>query len=163
MENNTNNNKVSVVCTVGHMVSINVPAVPFKREWIGKGAVQKIDMDVLEQVLYDPGAKYIFDNGILYIEDMETKQELGLEPMDVEEPVNIIVLSDKEKRDLLINKPFDEFKATMDKLSVEQAAEVAQYAIDNKLLDLERDEYIKSKCGRDVITAVRLNAMDKEV
>ena len=139
MENN--NKKVSVVCTVGHMVSINVPSVPFKREWIGKGAVQKVDIDTLEQVLYDPGAKYIFDNGILYIEDMEQKQELGLEPVDAKEPVNIIVLSDKEKRNLLINKPLDEFKSIIDKLSIEQTTEVAQYAIDNKLPDLERDRH----------------------
>ena len=160
MENNSR--KVTVVCTVDHMVSVNVPAISFKREWIGKGAAQKIDIDTLEQILYDPGAKYIFDNGILYIEDLETKQELGLEPIDTEKPVNIIVLSDAEKRDLLTNKSLNEFKKTIDKLSVEQIIEVAQCAIDNKLLDLDRDEYIKSKCGRDIITAVKLNAMNEE-
>lgn len=149
-------NKVIVKCTVNHMVSVNVPSVPFKREWIGKDATQKIDKEILEQIMYDPGVKYMFDNGLLYIEDMSVKQELGLEPEDAEEPVNIIILTDKQKRNILINVSFDEFKDWVDKLSVDQTIELAQYAIDNKILDIERDEYIKDKCGRDIITAVRL-------
>lgn len=157
-----NTNKVEVKCMVNHGVSIRVPALGFYREWLGKDATQKIDKDTLEQLMYDPGVKYMFDNAILYIEDLPTKQEIGLEPEDVTQPTNIIVLNDKQRRECLIKMPFKTFKETVDKLSVDQVVELAQYAIDNKLIDYDRDEYIKSKCGRDIINTIRLNNQQKE-
>lgn len=155
--NKTTDNKVAVKCTVNHTVSINVRSVPFAREWLGKGAVQKIEMDVLEQIMYDPGVRYMFETGMLYIEEMEPKQALGLEPEQARTPVNIIVLDDKQKRDCLIKLPFNKFTELVDKLSIEQVRDLAQYAIDNNMMDLERDDYIKEKCGRDIIATIRLN------
>lgn len=160
MENN--NNKVEVRCMVNHEVGIRVPSLHFMRDWLGKDAVQKIDKEVLEQIMYDPGVKYMFDHGILYIEDMNTKKEIGLEPENATKPVNIIVLNDKQKRECLIKMPYKAFTETVDKLSTDQVNELAQYAIDNKLIDFERDEYIKSKCGRDIINTIRLNNSQKE-
>lgn len=154
--------KVSVICTVNHTVSINVPSLMFKCEWLGKGATRPIDKEMLEQIMYDPGVQYMFDTGMLYIEEMETKKELGLEPAEAKEPVNIIVLNDKQKRNVLINYSFTEFKKMVDKLSLEQTNELAQYAIDNKILDWDRDEYIKNKCGRDIMTSVRLAKANEE-
>lgn len=153
---------VNVKCTVNHQVGINVREIPFRRDWIGKDSVQKIEKEILEQVMFDPGVKYMFDNGILYIEDMDVKKELGLEPQDAVTPVNIIVLNDKQKRECLIKLSFENFKAKVDQLSRDQVNELAQYAIDNKLIDFERDEYIKQKCGRDIISSIRLMAQDQE-
>ena len=51
----------------------------------------------------------MIDSGMLYIEDMAVKKELGLEPEDAKEPVNIIVLSDKEMRHY-ITMPLAQFK-----------------------------------------------------
>lgn len=155
--------KISVICTVNHRVSVFVRAMAFSREWVGKGAVQKIDKETLEQLMYDPGTRYMFDKGILYIEDMEPKKELGLEPETATEPVNIIVLNDKQKRDCLIKLSYKQFCETVDKLSHDQQIELARYAIANKLIDFDRDEYIKSKCGIDIITAIRLESQSKEV
>lgn len=154
--------KVDVRCMVNHNVSIKVPAFNFSREWIGRDAVQKIDKDMLEQIMYDQGVRYMFDNGILYIEEMEVKKEIGLEPEDAAKPTNIIVLNDKQKRNCLVNLSFKEFKKIVDKLSIEQLSELAEYAINNKLIDYDRDEYIKEKCGRDIITAIKLNNQSKE-
>ena len=153
---------INVRCMVNHQVGIYVREIPFRREWIGKDSVQKIEKDVLEQIMYDPGVKYMFDNGILYIEEMKVKKDLGLEPPEAEEPVNIIVLNDKQKRECLIKLSLENFKAKVDQLSVDQVNELAQYAIDHKLIDFERDEYIKQKCGRDIISSIRLMAQDQE-
>lgn len=159
MNNNKNiDTKVVVTCMVNHPVSINVRSIPFAREWIGNGSSQKIEKDILEQIMYDPGVKFMFDHGMLYIEDMEVKKELGLEPEDAREPMNIIVLDDKQKRDCLIKLSYKKFTELVDKLSLEQVCELARYAIDNKMIDYERDEYIKSKCGKDIISTIRLNA-----
>lgn len=153
---------VNVKCMVNHTVGIYVREMQFRREWIGKNSVQKIDKEVLEQIMFDPGVRYMFDHGLLYIEEMDVKKELGLEPEDAKEPVNIIVLNDKQKREVLIKLSFADFKAKVDQLSRDQVNELAQYAIDNKLIDFERDEYIKQKCGRDIISSIRLMAQDQE-
>lgn len=155
-------NKVNVKCMVNHAVGINVRSIPFRCEWIGKGAERKIDRDILEQIMYDPGVRYMFESGMLYIEEMETKQELGLEPEEAEEPVNIIILTDKQKRNCLINMPYNDFTSVVDKLSIEQLNELVDYAVENKLIDFERDEYIKNKCGRDIINTIRLMRENKE-
>lgn len=155
-------NKITVKCTVNHTVSINVRSIPFSCEWLGKGAEKKISQEILEQILYDPGVHYMFESGMLYIDELETKQELGLEPEDASKPVNIIVLDDKQKRECLIKKPLEEFKKIVDKLSLEQINELAQYAIDNKLVDLERDDYIKAKCGRDIYASIQLAKKNAE-
>lgn len=154
--------KIAVKCTVNHSVSIKVRSIPFACEWLGKDSVQKIDKEMLEQIMYDPGVRYMFETGMLYIEEMATKQELGLEPEDSTKPVNIIILDDKQKRNVLLKYSFAEFKKMIDKLSIEQVSELAQYAIDNKLLDPDRDDYIKEKCGRDIINAVRLARANAE-
>ena len=151
------NNKVPVVCTVNHPVSIYVSSIPFKREWMGKGSTQNIDMEILEQIMYDPGVSYMFNSGILYIEELQTKKDLGLEPENATKPTNIIILTDKQKRECLVSMPFDKFKKTVDKLSIDQISELAQYAIDNRLVDIDRDDYIKEKCGRDIYNTIRLN------
>ena len=52
-----------------------------------------IDKDALSEAMYEPGVASMFRKGILYIEDMDTKKELGLEPDGATEPENIIVLT----------------------------------------------------------------------
>ena len=113
--------------------------------------------------MFDVGVRNMFNDGVLYIEEMDVKKDIGLEPEDASEPVNIIVLNDKQKRDYLINKPYNEFTEMVDKLSLTQLNELVDYAIEKKLVDFERSEYIKSKCGRDIINAVRLNKLNQEV
>ena len=154
--------KVNVKCMVNHHVSIKGPSVNFAREWVGKDSVQKIDKETLEQIMFDVGVRNMFNDGVLYIEEMDVKKEIGLEPEDASAPVNIIVLNDKQKREYLINKPYEEFTAMVDKLSLTQLNELADYAIDKKLIDFDRDEYIKSKCGRDIINTIRLNKLNQE-
>lgn len=155
-------NKISVISTVNHLVSINVPSLLFKCDWLGKGVSRKIDKDILEQIMYDAGVRYMFDTGMLYIEEMEVKKELGLEPEEAEAPTNIIILNDKQKRNVLLSYSLQDFKQMVDKLSVEQVNELAEYAIANKLIDMDRDDYIKAKCGRDVVNAIRLARANAE-
>ena len=156
------NNKVKVVNMTTSRVYVNVPSIPFQHEWLSQGAFFMISKEILEQLMFDPGTQYMFEHGILYIEDMETKQELGLEPEDAEEPVNIIVLTDKERRRYMVNMPLDEFKEKVDKLSREQQTLLAEYAIKNRLADLDKAEYLKKKTDRDIYQAIRLSKLNKE-
>lgn len=156
------NTKVKVKNMVNSPVTVMSRALNFQREWPNKGAELLIDSNVLEQLMFEPGVKYMFDSGILYIEELQVKQELGLEPEGVDEPVNIIVLTDKERRQYMVNLPLDVFKEKVDALAYEQVEELVDYAIENKLLDFEKCDYLKEKCGRDIINAVRLSKLNKE-
>ena len=156
------NKKIKVVNTTTSKVSVNVPSVPFKHEWLGQNAFFMIPQETLEQILFDPGVEYMFKTGMLYIEEMETKQELGLEPVEAKEPVNIIVLTDKERRYYMVNMPFDEFKKKVDQLNREQATLLAEYAIANRLADIDKSDYLKEKTGRDIYQAIRLSRQNQE-
>lgn len=99
---------------------------------------------------------------MLYIEDMETKKNLGLEPADAEEPTNIIVLSDKERRQWMVTMPVSEFAEKVKLLSHEQLIAIVEYAIANKLGDFEKSAILKELTGRDVVTAIQLKIKNDE-
>lgn len=154
--------KVNIVNTIRGSILVEVREIPFRHEWIAQGAAYAVERDVLEQLMYDRGFKYMIDTGMLYIEDMKEKQELGLEPEDAAEPVNIIVLNDKERRRYMVNLSLKEFKEKVKKLSYEQVVQLADYAVSNRLADFDKAEFLKEICGRDIIQAIRLSAQNKE-
>lgn len=154
--------KVNIVNTIRGDILVEVREIPFRHEWIAQGASYAVDRDVLEQLMYDRGFKYMIDTGMLYIEDMKEKQDLGLEPEDATEPVNIIVLNDKERRRYMVNLSLKEFKEKVKKLSYEQIVQLADYAVANRLADFDKAEFLKELCGRDIIQAIRLSAQNKE-
>ena len=157
-----NSNKVKVISAVSGHVGVTVPQISFRREWMAQGQAILIDREVLNELMYDQGFKYMIETGILYIEDMEVKKELGVEPEDATEPQNVIVLTDKERDQYMRLLTIKNFKEKVDKLSFEQICELADYAIRNKIMDLEKSKYIKSKCGKDIINAIRLKELDEE-
>lgn len=154
--------KINIVNTIRGSILVEVREIPFRHEWIAQGAAYAVDPKVLEQLMYDRGFKYMIDTGMLYIEDMKEKQNLGLEPEDATEPVNIIVLNDKERRRYMVNLSLKEFKEKVTKLSYEQIVQLADYAVANRLADFDKAEFLKELCGRDIIQAIRLSAQNKE-
>lgn len=155
-------NKVKVVNLVSSRVSINVPDVRLSRVWEKKGAVKTIPFDQLEEAMYDPGVEAMFRDGILGIDDIKVKQKLGLEPEDATEPVNIIILNDQQRRRYLTVMPFPEFKIKVQELPIEQIKELAYFAIQNELIDFEKDELLKKMVNIDVVKSIELERADKE-
>ena len=123
------NDKVKVISTANAIVGMTIPEYHFSRTWAKKGAQVLIDKEMLEEALARPGVQYLFEQGLLYIEDMETKRELGLEPLDAEEPTNIIIPDDQMVKRLLTVAPVSELKATLKKLPTEQISEFGARAI----------------------------------
>ena len=154
--------KVKVISTLKNRVTVDVPDIRFSRTWPTAGASVNIDKDTLEELMYDAGFANMVKMGVLFIEDMEFKKEMGLEPEDATEPVNLILLNDKEKRYYLTGLSLVGFKDKLKKLSKNQIEELADYAIQNKLVDIEKCKVIKEACGRDVVRAIQLLEADKE-
>ena len=154
--------KIKVISTLKNRVTVDVPDIRFSRTWPTAGASVNIDKDTLEELMYDAGFANMIKMGILFIEDMDFKKEIGLEPEDATEPVNLILLNDKEKRYYLTGLSLVGFKDKLKKLSKNQIEELADYAIQNKLVDIEKCKVIKEACGRDVVRAIQLLEADKE-
>jgi hypothetical protein len=91
---------------------------------------------------------------------MEVKKELGLEPYDAEEPENIIILTDKEKAEVLASPA--KLTEALEKIPREQKTELAEYAIEKEIVSVPINEIFKSALGIDVINAIRLRRMAKE-
>lgn len=141
-------------------VLVNSQELHFRREWLPNGATVKVDKDILDDLMYDQGFKYLVDTGILFIEDLELKKELGIEPQEAEEPVNIIKLDEKKMQQLLTVTSPKGFQDTLQKLSKDQLHMLADYAIEKKLVDYEKCEIIRKACGRDIINTIRLAKED---
>lgn len=154
--------KVKVINMTNGTLSVFVPALNFQREWISKDNAVNIDEAVVQELMYDPGFRYMIEQGMLYIEDMEVKKEIGIEPEDATEPVNVIVLTDKERRRYLVNLSQKEFEEKVSKLSREQVRLLADYAIDNRIADFDKSKFLQKICGKDIIQAIRLNDESKE-
>ena len=153
--------KVKVVSLVSQRVVLTVPDLRLRRVWERKGAVAVIPFEQLEEAMYSPGVENLFRNGVLGIDDMETKIALGLEPEGAKAPVNIITLNDEQRKRYLTVMPLHEFKEEIKKLPIEQINELAAYAIEHEILDFDKSEIIKKYVDVDIMRAVKLNRDDQ--
>lgn len=153
---------INVINKVNHPVGVVVPELNFRRDWMGKEQKIAIDENLLKELMFDPGFHNMVMQGILYIEEMDVKKELGIEPFDAEEPVNVIVLTDAEREKYLTVYTLKNFKDKVSKLNQTQLNELADYAISKKIIDVEKCKVIKQLCGRDILQAIRLGEQDKE-
>ena len=154
--------KVTIVSTVNGTVGIYLPDLRFRKEWTRKGMKVQVDKELLEDILYDSGSEYMFKTGMLYIEDMDVKKELGLEPEDATQPVNIIVLNDKDKERYLKNLPLHEFKEKVKELSVEQRRDLVDYAVEHEVISFDKNEVLEELVGLNPMKMIQLNRQNKE-
>lgn len=154
--------KIKITSTTVGEVSVFQPSIPFRMSWPAKGSTRAVEEEILEQLLYTPGFKRMIDSGVLYIEDMDVKKRLGIEPEDATEPVNVIVLSDQEKNKYLKMYSADKFKEEIKKLSHEQLIDLADYAIDNKIADFDKSEILEKACGKNIVKGIQLARQNKE-
>ena len=154
--------KVKITSTTVGEVSVFQPSIPFRMSWPSKGSTRVVEEEVLEQLLYTPGFKRMIDSGVLYIEDLDQKKKLGLEPEDATEPVNIIVLSDTDKKKYLTMYSLDKFKQEIKKLSHEQLIDLADYAIANEIADFGKSGALEKACGKNIIKGIQLAQANKE-
>ena len=156
-----NDTKVKVIITVYGTVTVQLPNMNFTRVWPNKGAAVMIPFAVLEEGIFDTGFNNMLRDGDLYIEDMEVKKALGLEPDNAKEPENIVVLNENKMLFLLKTASVDVLKDTLSKVSLEQANNLAQYAIDHQINDFEKADIIKARTGRDITKSILLERENK--
>lgn len=153
------NDKVMVTSMVGGTISA---ASLEHRVWNKKGQKLPVSKDVLREAIYEPGIEYMFKRGILYIDDMEMKIELGLEAPGTTTPTEVLPVDDKYLNRVLKLMPISEMKAAIDKMSIVQKQELVDYASKQNDIQLDRLAIVSDKCNVDILKTIELNRQ-KEV
>ena len=153
------NDKVIVTSMVGGTISA---ASLEHRVWNKKGQKLPVSKDVLREAIYEPGIEYMFKKGILYIDDMEMKIELGLEAPGTTTPTEVLPVDDKYLNRVLKLMPISEMKAAIDKMSIVQKQELVDYASKQNDIQLDRLAIVSDKCNVDILKTIELNRQ-KEV
>ena len=153
------NEKVMITSMVGGTISA---ASLEHRVWNKKGQKLPVSKDVLREAIYEPGIEYMFKKGILYIDDMDMKIELGLESPGATAPTDILPVDDKYLNRVLKLMPIVEMKAAIDKMSIVQKQELVDYASKQNDIQLDRLAIVSEKCNVDILRTIELNRQ-KEV
>mgnify|MGYP003557006904 FL=1 len=153
------NDKVMVTSMVGGTISASALN---HRVWNKKGQKLPVSKDVLREAIYEPGIEYMFKNGILYIEDMDFKIELGLEAEGTKTPTQIIPMDEKYMTRVLKLMPVSEMKKSIDEMSMVQKQELVDFAVKQNDIQLDRIKIVSDKCGVDVLKAIELNRQKGE-
>ena len=156
------NDRVKVTSMTKGQIVISVPELRFKREWPKKNTTLPIEKDILREIIFIPGVEYMFKNGILYIDDLDFKIEIGLEPENAKEPVNIIALNDVQMKRILTVLPVSELKKELEKLSANQKRDLATYAIENECVDMAKIDILNASLNIDLLRAVQLKRQNQE-
>lgn len=145
---------VKIRSTIAGTFSINESSYNVNRVFPGKGSVQSLPFEIVEQLLWQPGFRNAIDSGILYIDDMQDKIDLGLEEPDTKTPTNIRVLNEAQMLTLLKVKSYDDFLKELEGLPIQQIRDLADYAAANNLVDIQKVDAIRQLTGKDVIKMI---------
>jgi len=157
------NKQVLIKSNTMHTVGITKRELGVNKTWDRYGVVRSIDLDTLKELMYENGVAQLFTDGYLSIDDMEVKKELGLEPEDAKEPENIVILTETQKENLLKNKPFVEFKKTLEGLTYNQVLEIAEFAIDKDIMiTYDKNDYMLERVSKNVLECIKNKQLAKE-
>ena len=156
------NERVIVTSMVNGTVGITMPNSRIKKVWPKKGTKLPVEKDMLREAIYEPGVEYMFKKGILYIEDMDFKIELGLEAEGTKVPTEVIPVDDKYLNRVLKLMPLSEMKAAIGKMSDNQKKELLDFAVEQNDIQLDRLNVLKELTGIDVLKVIELKRQKEE-
>lgn len=135
-------------------VGVIDPLTGMKMRWQKRGQSLPIPFETLQQLVYQDGFRRMLDQGILYIESMQDKKDLALEPQEAEKPTNLISLSEIQIKNFLTTMPIDVCKRELSKLPDTQIDNIIDYAISHEILDAAKCKLLKEVTGRDILAIV---------
>ena len=153
---------VIVKSSVNSTVSVVYPQYGINRRWNAMGQPMQIPFEAVQQCLWENGFNRMIQSGILYIENMQDKIDLGLEPVGATTPTNIIVFTEKDMEMLLNSIPLDVFKKRVTEAPKMQVDNLIDYAIEHEIVDMEKIDFLKKLTNRDILKAISSKREDKE-
>lgn len=155
--------KVKVICASNGRCVINSRELNIRRIWRRRGDVVIFSKEDIEKLMYDAAFSNMIREGYLYIEDMDIKKEIGVEPEDAETPT-IILLDDKTLDRFWRLMPFAQFKIETKSLTKAQITMLAKYAIlHGEDGNIEKANYLSDISGYQILKGIELEKQSKEV
>ena len=156
------NDKVIVTSMVSGNVGLTLPHLRVNKTWPKKGTKLPIDKEILREAIYDPGVESMFKDGVLYIEDMDFKIELGLEEEGVKAPTAIVPVDEKYLERVMKRMPISEMKKVVREMSNDQKRELVDYAAEQNDIQLDRVSALKEIVGVDLFKVIELKRQKGE-
>lgn len=154
--------KVKVISSFDGRCGIDNSDLHISRRWPARGASVMLDKEIVEELMYDDAFKNMIEDGTLFIDDMELKKELGIEPEDAETPT-IIYLSDKELERFWKNMPLAQFKVEVKKLRKAQIDSLVDYAVEHgDDGSIPKANFLTEISGRNVLKGIELRKSIQE-
>lgn len=148
---------IVIKSAVHYRVVMNDKTTNLRREWMQKGAIQRIPYDQLETAYYRNGTQSLFEEGILFIDNEEARQRLGLE-----NPAAAKFIEDETIKKLLTEAPMSRFKKELSELTTAQANEVARLAIQMEITNTDKMDELERVTGIDVRKSIQKVIDDKK-
>jgi hypothetical protein len=150
------NEKVIVTSMVNGRIGLVLPHMHVNKVWPKKGTKLPVDKDILREAIYEPGVEYMFKQGLLYIEDMNFKIELGLEQEGTEVPTEIVPVDEKYLNRVLKFMPIAEMKKAVEAMNDNQIRELVDYAAEMDGIQFDRMDVLKKMTGIDIVKMIEL-------
>ena len=150
------NERVMVTSMVSGRIGLVLPRLHINKVWPKKNTKLPVEKDVLREAIYEPGVEYMFKQGLLYIDDMDFKIELGLEEEGTKAPTNVIPMDEKYMSRVLKLMPIAEMKKAITAMNDNQKRELIDFASEQNDISFDRMDVIKKLTGIDVVKVIEL-------
>ena len=147
--------------TNGELI-LSFPELHYKRTFERQGVMKPMPLEILEEAIWDTGFSNMLKSGAIEIVDKEVGKENGIVAATTVEEFNeaitnqevetvVLVLDDKQKKRYMTVAPISELKQVLLRLTRDQREELAEFAVNNRLLDIDRAEVLQQITGIDII------------
>lgn len=154
--------KIKVISATNGRCGIDNADLRISRRWPARGSVVTFTKEQLDELQFDPAFMNMVREGLLYIEDMEVKKEIGVEPEDAEKPT-IILMDDKALKRFWKDMPLSQFKVELKTLTSEQIKLLAEYAIQHgDEGSIDKANYLSKISGYKILKGIELEKQSKE-
>ena len=154
--------KIKVISAIDHRCGIDNADLHISRRWPGRGSVVTFTKEQIEELMFDPSFRNMVDDGMLYIDDMEVKKEVGVEPEDATTPT-IILMDEKQLERFWKNMPMTQFKLETEKLTKSQLTSLARYAMSHgDDGSIEKANYLTKISGFQILKGIENSKTETE-
>lgn len=153
--------KIKVISEFNGRCVIENSDLRISRVWPARGSTVLFTKEQIEELMFDPAFSNMVKEGYLYIEDMEVKKEVGIEPEDATEPTAIL-LDDKQLKRFWKDMPLAQFKIETKNLKKVQLDSLAEYAIREGGGSIEKANYLSKISGYKILKGIELEEQSKE-
>ena len=154
--------KIKVISAARGRCVINNRDLGIRRVWQARGDVVLFTKEQIEGLMYDPAFSNMVNEGYLYIDDMEVKKDIGVEPEEATAPT-IILMDDKQLKRFWKDMPLAQFKIEIKNLTKQQITLLTDYAIQHgEEGSIEKANFLSKVSGRNILKGIELERQSKE-